>query len=671
MPVKETGKKAIHYNSNMGQNSCSLFAAFCQYLLLLHFFCLTITVFAQSPVVLTDSIEKLEISSKLSIFVDTTSMLLIDSIMRPEFRERFVPYSRMVPNFGFSRSACWFYVKLIDSSSSNRHWVLDIAMPSLHHVDFFVLHGECVILKGLSGFLADKDQRLTPYRNPSIELAKTEGKSISLFCRINSETPVILPVFIREKKRYITYHSSRELFLGFYFGALFILCFGFGQITAVYGFLSDWGILDLAEKTRWLHVVNFLAAFFGCLLTRAMINSRESSPRIDTAIRIAAGLLLLLAAWSPCMSFMMAERFILLANFIPLPLFVVASVQSWRKGHRPALYYLIATSSFIAGLLIYNMMYGLNLFPFNEFIYFIPNISFLVTLTLFSVGLSEQINQIKKEREAAREQILDDLKENLRLQKEKSAVERELEHSRKMETVGRLLSGVAHDMKNLLVPVQGYARILLKECRKDDRLHEKAEHLVNATGRLQNLAATLLDVSRKKTTGLRTIDLNETIGRLCSLLKHSAKIGVSIKTDLSTSTPCINGDEVMIYGALLNIGINAIDSINGSGVVTIETGISRMPPDVPTIADINSGPDIFAFVTVSDNGIGMDEETRSHLFEPFFTTKSDKKGTGLGLIGVYNCMKAHNGGIDVKTGLGQGCRITLYFPMTAAPDFQS
>jgi signal transduction histidine kinase len=649
-------------------------------------FLLTTGLFAGRSIVLRDDSDRYEIGSSLGIFKDTTASIPIDSIVRSDFRKQFTHISRFVPNIGFSHSTCWFHFDLTDSSSEKREWIMDISMPSLHYVDFFVMNGDSVIQEGQSGFLVDKNRRLTPFRNPSMELAKSFGKTVSIFIRVKSETPIILPVFIREKNRYIAYDRFREFFFGLYFGALFIMaiyhfylffsiadrgylwvsffiiCFGLGQMTAVYGFLSDWGFTNLQSKIQLLHVINFLAAFFGCLLSRDMIGSRQFTPRCDAFLKAILAILLALAALSPLMSFMVAERLIVLANFIPLPLLVLTAILAWRQGHRSALFYLLATSTFITGLLIYNLMYGLDLFPFQEFIYFIPNISFIITLTLFSVGLAEQINRIKREREEAREQILFDLNEKLRFQKEKSTMERELEHSRKMEAVGRLLSGVAHDMKNFLVPVLGYSQILRKGCRKDERLYRISERLINAICRLKDLATTLVDVSRKKPVGLHRVDLNAAIEQIGSLLKHSTRMGISIKTIRSTQKTWIDADEGMLSSALLNIGINAMDALPNGGTVTIQSGIQNLTFDHCAIKQSGNAAGLYAYVTIKDNGIGMDDEIKSHLFEPFFTTKREGKGTGLGLVGVYNCVKAHNGCIDVQSEPGKGCCIALYFP---------
>jgi signal transduction histidine kinase/CheY-like chemotaxis protein len=655
----------------------------------LHFLlCSAGAVFAFNPVYLSNNNDKYELSPSILIFEDTSGHLTADSILNPGRMREFKKVSRFVPNLGFSSSAFWFCCDLNDTTTTPRDWIVDIAMPSLHNVDFYLVSQGRISDHCSTGFLTDKTLRQLPFRNPAMEFAGIPGSNRTILGRVKSQTPVILPVFIREKNRYITYDRLREFFLGLYFGALFIMviyhlylfisitdknylwlslfifCFGLGQMTAVYGFLADWGVTNLEGKLHWLHAVNFLAAFLVFMLSRDMLHIGTYVPWCDWVLKVMLALLLILIPASVFLPFSTAESLLVLANLLPLPFVVGPGIIAGYKGHRPAIYYLFATSSLIAGIVTYNLMYGFDFVPFNEFIYFVPNISFIITLTLFSLGLADQINRIKREREEAREQILSDLDAKLRLQEEKAAIERELEHSRKMETIGRLLSGVAHDMKNFLVPVLGYAQLLRNGCKGDKRQFQQAERLINATIRLKDLSATLVDVSRKKPIGMHPVNLNAAIEQIGSLLKHSAPIGVSIKTIASTDAPIIQADEGMLHSAILNVGINAIDALVSGGQVTITTRIERLDSGHPALCRTGNTPGSYANICIEDNGMGMTAEVQSHIFEPFFTTKPAGKGTGLGMASVYNCIIAHQGCIDVRSAPGTGSCIMLYFPIS-------
>lgn len=642
--------------------------------------------FSDNAITLSDTINTYSANTLLKVYEDKTSLQTITSLDASLFSE--CKSVRFVPNMGFSNSTYWFMFYISDQSSRQREWVLDIAMPSLHEVDFYMVdtYGK-LLYDNRSGFTRNKFQKSSPFRNPTVEFSGFPGKKVTVFTRIKSETPIIAPFFLREKKKYIEYDRMREFILGLYFGALiimalyhfylylstrdkgylwlvlFILCFGFGQMTAVYGYLSDWGIKRPTDFLPWLHFVNYLAAFFALILSRDMIKPEKYTPRCNNILKLLIITTLIVIPVSPFMSFMLAERVLLLFNILPLPFLIYSALIAYCKGHRPALFYLIAASVFIAGIAIYNLMYGFDLLPFNEFIYFVPNLSFTITLTLFSIGLADFINSIKREREQAREQALIDLNEKFRLQEEKTIIQQELEQSRKLEAIGRVMAGVAHDMNNFLNPIIGYALLLRSDCQVETKLFKHADQMVNATNRLKELASTLIDISRKKTNGIIEIDLNNAVGQIGSLLKHSCPRTISIKFNYHNENLCIPVDIGMVHGAILNVGINAIDAMPDGGAIIIATSKTFLETNhtIRRKFDIPEGN--YAMVSVTDSGTGMEQDVLNQIFEPFFTTKSNGKGTGLGLVSVYNCIIAHNGCVEIESKRGVGTKVSLYFPM--------
>lgn len=621
------------------------------------------------------------------IFEDTSGVLPFKSIITSNHIADFKFTPRFVPNLGFSQSAFWLKFNLQDSSSRQRDWVLDIAMPCLHEVDFFVVSDSSALQSVRTGFTVGKKLKNSPFRNPSMEFEGFPGTNFTIHARIKSETPIIAPVFLREKNRYIEYDRSREFLLGLYFGALlvmalyhfylflstkdrgylwlvlFIVCFGLGQMTAVYGFLSDWGTSGIGLLLRWLHVINYMAAFFGIALSRSMVQSERFSPRGDFVLKVLLLVIAVFVPLSPFMSFMAAERLLLLFNIIPLPFLVYTSIVAYRKGHLPALYYLLATSVFIAGLAAYNLMYGFDLFPFHGFIYFVPNFSFVITLTLFSMGLAHMINSFKRERERVRDQALVDLNEKMHLQEEKAIVEFELEQARKMETIGRLLNGVAHDMNNFLHPILGYAALLRKECKVNDKVVRQAENLVNATQRLQELSLTLVHASRTKPTGTAILDFNNAVGQIGSLLKHSCPRNISTVINQSKDNLTITADAGLLHGAILTLGIKAIDTMPGGGSVIISTGNIFLDESHIARQKFGIAEGSYATVSIGSTGTGIESQGLDQLFETFFTTIKDGIEARHVFTGIYNCMKAHNGCIDVYNEPGVGSGVTPFFPV--------
>jgi signal transduction histidine kinase len=249
------------------------------------------------------------------------------------------------------------------------------------------------------------------------------------------------------------------------------------------------------------------------------------------------------------------------------------------------------------------------------------------------------------------------------LQEEKTLIQHELDQSRKLEAIGRLMSGVAHDMNNFLNPIMGYALLLRTECQADTKLTRHADNLVNATNRLKELASTLIDISRKKPKGITKIDLNSAVEQIGSLIKHSCPGSISIKFNYYKEKLCIPVDIGMMHSAILNIGVNAIDAMPDGGEIKITTAKLFLSLNHTTRKKFNTPEGYYAIISICDSGTGMEQEVLNHVFEPFFTTKGNGKGTGLGLTGVYNCMIAHNGCIEIESQKEIGTTVSLFFPM--------
>jgi signal transduction histidine kinase len=560
-------------------------------------------------------------------------------------------------------------------------------MPGLHNVDFYLQDTSGDVDSSISGFSVGKAQRPTYYRNPSMEFSSASGNSFTAYIRIKSQTTIILPVFIREKSRYIDYDRTREFALGLYFGAIFILAiyhfylflttsdrgylwltlfsvtYALSQMTAMYGYLIDWGITSPGSLLSLLHIVYFLAVFFGIVLSRYFIQSQKYTPIFDKILKSLQIASLTLAIVSPFLGFMLSDKLFLVMKITPLPLYIYCAIKAYLQGYRPALNYLIATTSFIIGIAIYNSMYGFGILPCNTFIYFIPNATVLITLTLYSISIAHKINTYKKEQEVAREQVLIELEEKLKIQGEMAKIEGELQQAKKMETIGRLLSGVAHDMKNLLNPIQGYTSLIRKESRGNEAVNKHVSSLASAVNNLNDLSTTLLDITRKDRIETTLIDLNAIVVQTGSLLKHSSPKGITVTVVKSEIDLHIPGDPGMIHSAIINLGLNGIDAISGDGTITITVSKVHLSDDNPECKKNDIPGGIFASIAVKDTGLGISSDVREHLFEPYYTTKLFGKGTGLGLMRVYNCIKLHKGCISIESIEGKGSEFTLYFPM--------
>jgi signal transduction histidine kinase len=430
-----------------------------------------------------------------------------------------------------------------------------------------------------------------------------------------------------------------------------------------YGYIL-WGLTSPGLLLKYVQMLNFVPIFFAIILSRFFIQSKVYSVGFDYFLKIFQISALVLIPASLFLNLMLADQIFFIIKIAPIPFYIGAAITAHRKGNKQALHYLIASSSFIAGIIIFNCMYGLSILPFNTFTYYIPNITIIITLSLYSITLADKINIYKAEREQARIRVLNELNGKLRAQEALAISERELEQSRKMEVVGRLLSGIAHDINNFLNPILGYSLLIKKQCQNNPQLISLADRLSHATSQLRELATSLLGITRKGGSEKVTrVDLNADIEQACSLLKHSVKKNITVIIDKVEDSLIISGDRGMIHNAIINVCMNAVDAIYDCGSITVSTCNCYLDSSHVSVRKFGVSGGQYAAVSVCDTGSGMTPEVLDHIFEPYFTTKENGKGTGLGLSNVYNCMKVHNGCIEVASEAGNGSTIVLYFPL--------
>jgi two-component system, cell cycle sensor histidine kinase and response regulator CckA len=254
-----------------------------------------------------------------------------------------------------------------------------------------------------------------------------------------------------------------------------------------------------------------------------------------------------------------------------------------------------------------------------------------------------------------------ELTERKQAEAERAKLEVQLQQAQKMESVGRLAGGVAHDFNNMLGIILGHTEIAIAQVDPAQPLFANLEQIRMAANRSADLTRQLLAFARKQTIAPRVLDLNETVTDMLKMLRRLIGEDISLTWQPKADLWPVNMDPSQIDQIMANLCVNARDSIPDVGKVTIETGNSAF--DEHSCADhAIFVPGEYVVLAVSDDGCGMDKQTLAHIFEPFFTTKDVGKGTGLGLATVYGIVKQNNGFIDVYSEPGQGTTFKIYLP---------
>jgi PAS domain S-box-containing protein len=251
--------------------------------------------------------------------------------------------------------------------------------------------------------------------------------------------------------------------------------------------------------------------------------------------------------------------------------------------------------------------------------------------------------------------VLEDVTEQKRL-------EAQFLQAQKMEAVGRLAGGVAHDINNALTGVLGYADLILTSLRREDPLYTHVEEIKKAARRASSTIQQLLTFSRRQIIHPTLLNLNRVICDLIPMLSRLIGEDIRLETFLASELGTVKADKGQIEQILMNLAVNSRDAMPDGGTLTIETADVELDKGYVRAHGVDLEPGSYVMLTVSDTGIGMDEETRKRVFEPFFTTKAVGEGTGLGLSTVYGIVKQSRGYIWVYSEPGKGTTFKIYLP---------
>ena len=255
-----------------------------------------------------------------------------------------------------------------------------------------------------------------------------------------------------------------------------------------------------------------------------------------------------------------------------------------------------------------------------------------------------------------------DITERKHSEEEREKLRTQLLQSQKMEAIGQFAGGIAHDFNNILTVIMGCAHYLKKELKDKDPLQLDINDMLASTEKASSLIQSLLTLSRKKVINPRHINLNEIVHNMQRLLVRLISEDIKVETRLADRKLIVMADPGQIEMVLMNLVMNARDSMPGIGLLTISTDFVELDNEhIENSCQIRQGK--YAAIVISDSGKGMDEATRERIFDPFFTTKEAGKGTGLGLAMVHGVVKQHNGYINVYSEIGMGTTFRIYLPL--------
>jgi len=256
-----------------------------------------------------------------------------------------------------------------------------------------------------------------------------------------------------------------------------------------------------------------------------------------------------------------------------------------------------------------------------------------------------------------------DITERKKEEEDKEKLRAQLQQAQKMEAIGHLAGGVAHDFNNILSAIVGYAHITMMKMKDDDPLRSNLEQILASSEKAANLTKSLLAFSRKQIMQMKTVNINDIVLGMITILNRVIGEDIYLQVNTAVHDLIVNVDTNQIEQVIMNLTTNARDAMPGGGTLTVRT--EEIEIDENYIQMHQEGEvGKYAVLSFTDTGMGMDEKTRENIFDPFFTTKDVGKGTGLGLAMIFGTIKQHNGFINVYSEPGKGTTFKTYLPLS-------
>jgi len=702
-----------------------------------------ISAFAQSPGTLeiTGNINTpVKMGKHLQYLIDTSGALTIRSVTT---NPGFINSDLDLPQYNNGHSPIWYRCSIINHSD-NEEFLINVANPTLDEITFYApdKNGNYTEIK-YGEYLPFKSRK---YLDPNyiFDLSTAKGDTATVYMRIRSTDFFRLPVFIGSSETIFSQVREQDTILGLYVGIMVVMLlynlFIFFTVRdnsyllyvsyIISVLLTQIGVFGLPFQYLWPDMPSFelknllifpvLSGVTGMSFMQHFLRSKEFIPkfnRISWLFYFVYTISILLIFFGKFVeSFQLTQVNALLVSIFML----VSAVRIYRKGYRPAGFFLIAWSVFLVGIVLF-VLSDTGVIPYNNFTFYIMPIGSAVEVVLLSFALADRINIFRKEKEIAQTEAFNAAKENERIIREQNVMleakvnertfelkesndnlnvamhdlkqaQSQLVESEKMASLGQLTAGIAHEINNPINFVTSNVKPLKRDVEtvldvlnrveelslsdlgieeKKQKIHSikqeadfdylktEIDLLMNGinegSSRTAEIVKGLRIFSRLDEDDLKRADINEGLESTIVIVNNQLSNHVRIVKDYG-KIPLLDCYPGKLNQVFLNIITNAIYAAkekfkeSGEGIVTIRTWAENGK----------------LYISIADNGIGMDEKTKHKLFEPFFTTKPVGEGTGLGLSIVYNTIKKHQGSIEVKSVPGEGSEFIIEIPIVQA-----
>jgi signal transduction histidine kinase len=678
-------------------------------------------------VITGDLKENLTIKQGVFFIEDTSKSLTIEQIIASH---NFKKVPKEIPNFEASDSYFWLKIDF-NNLTDQQDYLLELAQPGLDEVHLYYFDEANNLKHSTSGEYLPFSHRDVIDPNYIFNITLPKKKASSVYLKIFSRDFIQIPLLIGSKESFFNSIQTKDTLFGLYAGFMLVMLlynsflffnikdrnylFYIIYISAVlltqtsilgYTFQYIWPDFPLiAQYSTFIH--GPLVGITSLLFTREFLRTRHYYPKLDKGLNFFIAGYLIAVALAFMQFFIISFNIInAFAGILSLYMLILAALIS-RKKYKPAKFFLLAWSAFLIGVTLFTLGTA-GVLPFNNFTLYTMPMGSAVEVVLLSFALADNINTLKKEKEASQAEVFLALQENEKLVREQNvileqkvterttelsitlnnlkATQAQLVDAEKMASLGQLTAGIAHEINNpinfvsanikpLQMDIQDIIEVInkyetitdtenleskLKEIEsyksQIDLEYTKSEIKTLLSGiedgakRTAEIVTGLKTFSRLDEGDVKTANINDGIESTLTMLRSSIPENIKIIKNLGTIPviECFPGKLNQVFMNTFNNAIHAIEETKVGGTLTISSYVLN---------------EDHICVSVEDTGIGMTPETKAKIFEPFFTTKDVGQGTGLGMSIVFTIIQSHHGLIDIESEYKKGTKITFTIPM--------